>query len=521
MICEDQRETIAFLGSPDAHGGRREVERIDTHASVIFLAGDRAYKLKRAVRYDYLDYSTSAKRRSACEAELALGRRTAPEIYRRVVAVVRTRDGRLALADTGDALDWLVEMERFDRELLFDRLAERGVLDAASMQRLGSEIATFHESAERRADRGGYAGMRWVVAGNEAGLVEFGAGVYDAAASRTLAASLRALLEGARGLLEERRRTGFVRRCHGDLHLGNIVLWRGVPTLFDAVEFSDDVACIDVLYDLAFLLMDLEHRGLRPLANSVFNRYLALTGDLDGLALLPLFLSARAAVRAKTSATAAALQAAAAPASALRAAGRAYLDLARDLLAESPPRIVAIGGYSGSGKSTIAAGLAPSFGRAPGALLLRSDVLRKTLLGVEPEVGLGAEAYAPEVDARVYRELCDRAVRAARAGQAVIVDAVFADPGARAALVAAARKAGIPFTGLWLEAPREVLDRRIRNRRGDASDATAEVLAGQLAADPGPLEWTRIDATPPADRVTADAARIALGAAGSRAPAER
>ena len=296
-----------------------------------------------------------------------------------------------------------------------------------------------------------------------------------------------------RSRLEARRRAGLVRECHGDLHLRNICLVDGAPTIFDGVEFNDEISCIDVLYDLAFLLMDLWRRGLRVHANAVFNEYIARTSDVDALCLLPLFLSCRAAVRAKTSATAAKVQADPRQQRELQTASRQYLELAQAFLRPLPARLIAIGGFSGSGKSTLARGLAPGIGVAPGALVVRSDVLRKTLRGVAPLTRLGPEGYAPPVTQQVYRQIVDRALTALKAGHAVIADAVFASPHDRAAIAAVAREAGVPFSGLWIDAPPEILARRIADRALDVSDATTEVLERQMSGGTGSLDWRRLD----------------------------
>ena len=220
----------------------------------------------------------------------------------------------------------------------------------------------------------------------------------------------RVLLRAFRARLDDRAGQGCVRRCHGDLHLRNICLIDGRPVLFDGIEFNDAFSVIDVLYDLAFLLMDLEHRGHRDSANLVFNRYLAMSGDLDGLAAMPLFLSCRAAVRAKT--TAAAARADSEAAKSLEAEACSYLDLACGLLEPRRPVLIAIGGLSGSGKSTLAQRLAPLAGGSPGALLLRSDVIRKRLFDMAPETALNASGYTPEQSERVYRRLIESAAAA-------------------------------------------------------------------------------------------------------------
>ena len=304
----------------------------------------------------------------------------------------------------------------------------------------------------------------------------------------------RAALAAADGVLETRKTTGKVRRCHGDLHLRNICLLDGKPTLFDCLEFSDALASIDILYDLAFLLMDLEHRGLANLANRVLNRYLDRTGEDDGLAAMPLFLSLRAGIRAHVTATAAARAANSSKQAEMADEARRYLDLADRLLEPRAVRLVAIGGLSGSGKSTLAAGLAPELGLRPGARVLRSDVTRKLMLGAAPETRLPAEAYTSVVTRRVYDALRRKATMALGGGYSVIIDAVSLTPAQRRSFAEIARKAGVRFSGIWLEAGADAMAERIRARRGDASDATPEVLAQQLRHDPGPMDWTRIDA---------------------------
>jgi uncharacterized protein len=501
----DQSETIAFLAAASTHGGA-PVERIDTHASVVFLAGASAWKLKRAVRYDYLDFSTPDRRKAMCEAELRINRRTAPALYRRVVAVVRKADGSLALGGSGQAVDWVIEMARFDQDALFDRLAGRGALDIRSMPELGAEIARFHRAAESRRDRGGRDGLEWVVEGNAAGFAEFGAGILDPSACARLKAAARDALGRHGALLDARRAAGLVRQCHGDLHLRNIVLLDGRPTLFDAVEFNEEISCTDVLYDLAFLLMDLWRRQLPRHANAVWNAWLRDMADFAGVGLLPLFLSCRAAIRAKTSATAATLQTNAERRGELVSLAQGYLAMARTLLTPPPPCLVAVGGFSGSGKSTLAHALAPSLGAAPGAVVIRSDEIRKQLCGVQPLVRLGGEGYTAEVSRRVYATALDRAAAIVGGGHAVIVDAVFARPTDRDAIAAAAESAGVPFVGLWLDAPESVLLTRTERRQLDPSDADAAVVHAQLQQTTGPITWRRVDASGTPEDVLAGAA---------------
>ena len=495
MITGDQTAVIEFLSAPSTHGGAA-VDRLETHASVVFLVGDRAYKLKRAVRFDYLDFSTPDRRRQMCEAEVRLNRRTAPELYRGVLPITRVDGGGLALGGDGAAIDWLVEMNRFDQRGLFDRLAVSGGLDLALMLPLATAIAAFHSAAEPRRDRGGTAGMAWVIEGNASGFAEFGRTCLDPALVSRVTSDASCELERHSAMLERRRESAWVRQCHGDLHLRNIVLLDGRPTLFDGVEFNDEISCTDVVYDLAFLLMDLWRRRLPRHANAVLNRYLVETGQRDAVCLLPLFLSCRAAVRAKTSATAVSqVQNDEARVGELQATAREYLAMAERLLHPPRPCLVAVGGLSGSGKSTLALRIAAAIGPAPGAVVLRSDETRKELAGVPALQRLGPEGYAAAMSERVYSTLADRAAVLLRGGHSVVVDAVFAKPADRSTIEAVAAATSVPFVGLWLEASGPVLMSRVAQRVHDASDADAEVVRLQRSQDTGPIEWPQLDAS--------------------------
>jgi aminoglycoside phosphotransferase family enzyme/predicted kinase len=519
---EDQSAVEAFLADPATHGGR-PVERVDTHGSMVFLAGRRAYKVKRAVRFPYMDYGTLARRRAMCQAEVRLNRRTAPGLYLGVAAIHPTPGGALALGPVGaqpeEAIEWVVVMRRFDEATLFDRLAQAGRLTTALMLTLAVEVAAFHRAAEP-CRGGGAAVMRATAAESLAELAD-APEIFDPARVERLRRESRRALRRVGGLLDRRAAEGRVRQCHGDLHLRNICLVRGRPTLFDGIEFNEDFSVIDVLYDLAFLLMDLDHRGLRPFANRVLNRYLQVTGDIDGLAALPIFLATRAAVRAKVGASNAALQVDPARQAALQEEARAYLDGALAYLEPAAARLIAVGGLSGSGKTTLAFGLAPSLGPPPGAIVLRSDVIRKQLAGTAETARLPPEAYRPEVGARVYGELGRRAAGVLAAGYTAIADAVFGTADQRAAIAAVARRAEVPFTGLWLDAGPATLLRRVSSRAGDASDADVAVVGRQLQAVRTPIDWPSIDADGRAERTLRLAREAVHDAGASRAPARR
>lgn len=476
-----QDDVIAFLSRPESHGGSEPVERIDTHAAMVFLAGDRALKLKRAVRFPYLDFTTVARRKKALEQELRLNRRTAPELYLRLRSIGRKPDGTLGF-DSGEPVDWILEMRRFDQACLLSAVAARGALTVPVIHDLADAIAAFHAEAQPTPGHGGAAAVRAIIDENHESMAE---GLPADDVARLHARSLEALADIAE-TLDRRRDQGKVRHCHGDLHLRNIALIGDKPVLFDCLEFSGELASIDVLYDLAFLLMDLWHRGEREAANRLFNRYLDRSDEVDGLCCLPLFLSMRAAVRAHV-----------AVAAGKPAEGRAYLDRALELLWPVIPRLVAVGGLSGTGKSTLAYRIAPELGRPPGARVVRSDVLRKRLMGVAPEVRLGPEGYAQSVTEATYDRLGAACLQAITQGQAAIADAVFQRIGERDGIGRLAATAGVRFDGLWLTADPAVLRARIQARRGDASDADVAVLEAQLARDAGPLgDWRTLDAAP-------------------------
>lgn len=499
-----QQAVVDALSTPATYGlpPSTAIGRAETHGAIVFLAGDCAYKLKRAVRYPYLDYSTPQRRHAACRAELEINRRTAAELYLYVKAVVQAPGGDLRLVDEADAkqpVDWVLVMRRFDENDLLERMREAGRLTPDLMRRLAETIAAFHDAAEPR-HFGGAAAMAAIVDGNMKVIETMAGRVFDSARIDTLARQSRAALERVGAFLDRRRDERRVRRCHGDLHLNNICLWQGRPVLFDAIEFDESFASIDVLYDLAFLLMDLDRHGLRDFANLVLNRYLERTGDYGGLAALPLFLSCRAAISAHVTVT----RAAAMHADTGRDGARQLLDRAISYLGPAPARLIAIAGLSGTGKSTVSRTVAPAEGEAPGAVILRSDIFRKRMMAVEETTKLPPAAYTPEVTDRVFAALAETATALLQAGHGVIVDAVYGEPRHRADIVAVARKAGARFEGFWLEAPADVLQQRIAGRRGDASDATVEVLRSQMQHIARPTDWIQVNAARPVEEIAAE-----------------
>jgi hypothetical protein len=308
-------------------------------------------------------------------------------------------------------------------------------------------------------------------------------------------AAARHTLDAQTALLDRRSLGGHVRRCHGDLHLRNIVLIDGVPTPFDALEFDEVLGTCDVLYDLAFLIMDLRHRALPRAANMGLNSYLLAAGgdEDDGLAALPLFLAVRAAIRAMVL-----VQTAQATSRKVAAEAQQYLDEALAALAPPPARLVAIGGLSGTGKTTVAQSLAPEVGAAPGAIHLRSDLERKAMRGAATQDRLPADSYTQSQRDRVYDRMFARARTLLNTGHSVLLDATFLDQATRSRAETLAHDLGLPFTGLWLTAPLPVLIARVTARTGDASDADAGVVRTQVLQGAGiAVDWPRIGAAGP------------------------
>lgn len=497
MIIQDQTAVIDFLSSARAFGAEEgtPVEHIETHISEVFLCGNQVFKLKRAVKLPVLDFSTPEQRLNACNQEVETNRRTAPTLYKGVRAIAVEPDGTLAIDGRGEVLDWVVEMDRFDEDGLYSHQSAAGELERLQMEELADAIAVFHAAAQARPDGGGASGMAATIEGNAATFAEMAGGILDKDKVRQLTNDTWAVLDELTPFLEMRRTRGCVRYCHGDLHLRNICQIDGKPVLFDAIEFNESLNTIDVLYDLAFLLMDLDVYEQRQNANIVMNRYLDIIGGAWGLTTLPLFMSLRAAIRSHVACSAAQSAAEDVDVTALENEARLYLDKAISYLHPPEPRLIAVGGLSGSGKSRMGRELAPQVGCAPGARIVRSDTLRKRIAGVHPLDRLGAAGYTPEMTEKTYSALYEEADTLLSAGYSVIADAVFSKPEERAAIERVARENGVPFDGLWLEAPAEVMAERVTKRKMNPSDADASVVEMQLAYDLGDITWTRIDSS--------------------------
>jgi len=487
---EMQERVFAFLTDPATHP---DVKRIDTHGASVFLEGKRALKIKRAVRFPFLDYSTLEKRKAACDEEITINRAFAPQIYRRVVPITQNDDGRLAIDGGGAPVEFAIEMTRFDEHLTFDHLAQAGSLDPALIGDVAKAIAASHGRAPLAAAEPWIRSIPGIIEANTTAFRE--AACFAAEEIDDLAQASAAAFSRLAGLLEQRGRQGYVRRCHGDLHLANIVLIGQQPVLFDAIEFDPVIASVDVLYDLAFAIMDFLRYDRPGAANALLNDYLSLTGvdNLDALAALPLFLSLRSAIRAHVL-LARASRNSRDNADVMQSA-RVYFELARRIIHPSPPALVAIGGLSGTGKSVLARALAPLIPPLPGAVVLRTDVLRKQYFRIKETDRLPENAYRPEITEKIYETLSQRASQILAQGHSVVVDAVFANENERAAIASVARRLSMRFSGLFLVADLAIRQQRVGLRQADASDATPEIAGLQEKYDIGALDWTKVDAT--------------------------
>lgn len=495
---ESQSDILRFLSESESYRPQCEsVKCIQTHGAFVYLADDHVYKIKRSVKYPYMDFSTLKKRERACRRELEVNKPQAPEIYLGVVPITREADGRLAIDGQGEVLEWAVHMRRFPQDALLADYARDNRLTDSLADSVGRAVAAYHDSLKVLNESGAANRVATVLDGLYAYMRQLSQ-AHPQLTSECLELGLLFDSHFSRmnALLETRGEHGSIVRGHGDLHLANIAIIDDKPVLFDALEFDEELATVDVLYDLAFLLMDLEFSGQRAKANIVLNRYVAdgvRQDNYSGLAALPLFLGLRASVRSMVTFQRGVLQSGATKASSVTL-GTGYLKFATSVLKPARASLIAIGGVSGTGKSTQARFLAPEFGPAPGAIHVRSDQERKRQEIVRETDRLPSESYTEAASRRVYATILEKAGAAIQAGHSVVVDATFLDPAQRFAVEHLAREFSVPFTGIWLTASAGQLHKRVAARCHDASDANEVVVDSQLKRDTGPIDWIVVDA---------------------------
>ena len=463
------------------------VQMIQTHISWVCLAGEFAYKIKKPVDFGFLDFSTLARRKALCIAEVELNRRFAPDLYLGVVPIV-SDNGALCVGGTGEAIEWAVQMRRFPQEAQLDERLDKGALNVTDLTVFAVQLAAIHEGLPRvPPDDFGSADAVWrPMAENFLQIASTSLQTRAAESISAIDAWSRHQQQVLPRVLDGRRTRGFIRECHGDLHLSNLVDLDGHIVAFDCIEFSAELRGIDVISDVAFLLMDLEARSRPDFAAAFIDAYLAANGDYQGAALLGFYKVYRSMVRGKV----AALQhdGGSGEPDALRARFDRHVAYASSIVAGQTTGMYLTCGVSGSGKSWLSDRLVPLLA----AIRIRSDVERKRKLAG------GTVDYSAGAIADIYDHLLDAAASVVRGGTSVIVDATFVDATQRDRFADLAKSLGVPLRIIYTTAPREVLDARVleRTRRGlDPSDADIHVLEQQLAKFDAPIgaEVVRID----------------------------
>lgn len=455
---------------------------IETHISQVILTGDYAYKIKKPMDFGFLNFATLERRKHFCEEELRLNRRLAEKLYLEVVPITGTPENP-TLGGAGEAFEYAIKMRQFGQDQLFDRLQEQGQLTSEPLMDLARQVAAFHEQLPPVPDEKPLGTPEAVFAAMQENFDQIRPLIDDSTLLMqldNLEAWTESTFERHRELIAHRRLSGMVRECHGDLHLANITRFEGEVTVFDCIEFNEPFRWIDVINDLAFLLMDLESRKESTLANQVLNAYLEYRDDFEALPLLPLYKAYRAMVRAKIALfTMANPGATEAEKDELMQRYRSYARLAEGYGAIPNHYLLATTGLSASGKTCVSAALASELG----LVRLRSDVERKRLHGLAPlensRSSTGGNLYTEEATEKTYQRLAKLAGQVLAAGLPVIVDAASLKEKERSLLATVAESRGVPFALIHCEAPEDLRREWIRNRKGDASEATEELLDAQ------------------------------------------
>lgn len=489
MTMQTPNRLIRALQRPGVLGpGTEEVRTLTTHMSWILLAGPHSYKIKRPVDLGFADFSTLEKRRHFCREDLRVNRRLAAEWYLEVVPICGSTEAP-SVGGEGRPIEYAVKMKRFPQEARLDRILRRDELTPTHLDGLVQQIADFHGRVDVDADGRGFGTPDAVREPMEANFEHLAGDHEDANDAAQLERLRQWSVRQFRALHHDflhRKREGFVRECHGDLHLGNMFLRGDSVVPFDAIEFNENLRWIDVLSELAFLAMDLEDRGRPDFARRVVNGYLEITGDYPGLTVLPYYLTYRAMVRAKVAGIR--LEQKGLDESErgrLRRQRRGYLELAERYTLPPAPKLIVMHGVAGSGKTVASERLV----EALGGIRLRSDVERKRLFELDRFARTGSELndalYSPDTTRRCYARLAELAEAVVHAGFTAIVDAAFLARAQRRLLMDTAERLAVPLQIVHCDADEATLRRRVSRRETqgtDASEAGLEVLRHQLQA---------------------------------------
>lgn len=506
-----QARLISALLSPAAYlEAPASITRLETHSSHVLLTGQHAYKIKKAVRLPFLDFSTLAKRRVDCETELRLNRRLAPAIYLEVVSITGTVDRPIVGGD-GPAVEYAVKMREFPQNALLSRMLIDGTLDVRHIDELAARVAAFHGSIDVAPADGPFGvpgDILHLALDNFSQTSPLLADESDITALESLQGWTQQEFAVRAAALARRRAEGFIRECHGDLHLGNIALVDGAVTVFDCIEFNEPMRWIDVMSEIAFTAMDLQDRRRSDLSFRFLTAYLEHTGDYAGLELLRFYLVYRAMVRGKVAAIRR-TQIDPGQEKVLLDEYRGYVKLAANLAGATRSALVIMNGPSGSGKTTCSQQLL----EALGAVRVRTDVERKRLHGLavtdNSRSSLAGGLYSDAATGRTYQAVCAAAARIISAGFPAIVDGSFLKRRQRERLHRLAIALRIPFLIVMCTGSGATLRARVSERLqrgGDASEADLAVLEHQLTTlDPlGPDELSNAviwDADAPSDQM--------------------
>lgn len=473
------------------HAVTSPIQLLQTHISYVFLTGDYAYKVKKPADFGFLNFTTLEKRLFYCREELRLNRRLASDLYLAVVPIVAVGD-RYFVADPQDlpagaeVIDYAVQMRQFDQSQLFSHLFAANQVTPHLIESLGKELAHFHRAAATDphiSEFGSPRAIAQVINNCHALAAQFVGRCQSPEQYAAIQAFTDDFLTRHQEWLVQRQAAGKIRECHGDLHLNNICLYNGRVQIFDCIEFNEEFRNIDVIYDAAFLLMDLEFRGRGDLANLFLNTYLEWSGDYAGAVLLPLYLCIRAYIRGNVNALALNDPAISeAEKAQIQATAAAYYEAAYRYTQPRQAKLYVMCGLSGAGKSTRGRGLA----QAEQAIQIRSDAVRKHLAGLPldrrssdfPQVDLYSEAMTQ----KTYNQLLAYAELLLRQGQTVILDAKYDRVALRQPVIALAEKLQVPLEIHFCNAPPEELRRRLSDRQGDIAEATPDLIAAQVAS---------------------------------------
>lgn len=470
------------------HPVQTPIQLLQTHISYVFLTGDYAYKVKKPANFGFLDFTSLEQRRHFCQEELRLNRRLSPELYLAVLPIAQPEaSDRYQLLEADSAtvgVEYTIQMRQFPQECLFSHLFAADQLTVAQMQQLGQQVADFHKQAATSPEIqafGSVAAVQQVDENNYALSQTFVGRTQTAEQLAETQSFTRNFFCDRADWLTERQTSGKVRECHGDLHLNNICLYHQQIQVFDCIEFNQEFRCIDVIYDAAYLVMDLEFQGRYDLANAFLNAYLEATGDYAGAVLLPLYLSMRAYIRGNVNSLAlndpAITQA---EKQKIQERAAAYYRRAWEYTQPQPGQLILMSGLSGSGKTTVARQVA----QALNAIHIRSDAVRKHLAGVplyerSGSGSFGSGIYTPEMTQKTYDHLLELGLLLAQEGRTVVLDAKYDRQSLRQTVLEQAQAVGIPVKILHCTAPLDVLRERLQARTGDIADATADLLADQ------------------------------------------